>query len=342
MKKNQKQATVSQTEAEATNIMVESTGNELITSDEKGNHPNFIESNTSAITLEELTDKNIIPTFCDNTLTISHQNFIGAVSKVAEQVFGELTPVECRVSHPIIGRVPSAQNKKASELREDEKTVFYQRLAWVAHARNLTNTINGQTVNLCVGGVRAYNEDKLYRPQTPMKFKIFAGWKVRVCSNLCLTCDGFSGTIECMTEADIMQKAYELFGGFSPRKEETLELLENLRNTEISEELFCKIIGRLRLYQFLPVNEQKALPSLNIGDQAVNVMVRGYVSNPNFGKKEGKEITCWNLLQLANEAAKSAYIDRWLERNLNCTDFASGIQRAIEGKDTEGYSWFLN
>ena len=342
MKKNQKQAAVSQTEAEATNMLIESTGNELITLDEKGNHPNFIESNTSAITLEELTNKNIIPTFCDNTLTISHQNFIGAVSKVAEQVFGELTPVECRVSHPIIGRVPSAQNKKASELREDEKTVFYQRLAWVAHARNLTNTINGQTVNLCVGGVRAYNEDKLYRPQTPMKFKIFVGWKVRVCSNLCLTCDGFSGTIECMTEADIMQKALELFGGFNPRKEETLELLGNLRNTEISEELFCKIIGRLRLYQFLPVNEQKALPSLNIGDQAVNTMVKGYVSNPNFGKKEGEIITCWNLLQLANEAVKSSYIDTWLDRNRNCTDFALGIQRAIEGNDIEGYSWFLN
>ena len=83
------------------------------------NHPNFIESNTQAITLEELTSKNIIPTFGDNTLTISHQSFIGAVTKVAEQVFGELKPVECRVSHPIIGRIPSAQHKKANELRED-------------------------------------------------------------------------------------------------------------------------------------------------------------------------------------------------------------------------------
>ena len=64
---------------------------------ENENHPHFIESNTQAITLEELTSKNIIPTFGDNTLTISHQSFIGAVTKVAEQVFGELKPVECRV-----------------------------------------------------------------------------------------------------------------------------------------------------------------------------------------------------------------------------------------------------
>ena len=52
------------------------------------------------------------------------------------------------------------------------------------------------------------------------------------------------------------------------------------------EEQFCKIVGRLRLYQFLPASEQRRLPSLQIGDQAVNAMVKGYVSNPDFGKKE--------------------------------------------------------
>ena len=116
-------------------------------------HPNFIEANTAGITLKELTEKNIIPTFSDNSLTISHQNFIGAVTKAAGEVFGELTPVECRVSHPIIGRIPSAQNKKASELTEEEKTVFYQRLAWICHVSNLVRTINGQPTHLCSGGV---------------------------------------------------------------------------------------------------------------------------------------------------------------------------------------------
>lgn len=306
------------------------------------NHPNFIESNTQAITLDELTNKNIIPTFCDNTLTISHQNFIGSVVEVAKKVFGELTVPELRVSHPIIGRVPSAQHKKASELRDDEKTTFYQRMAFCAHVKNLTRTINGETVHLCIGGVRAYNEDKLYNRQSTMKFKIFVGWQVRVCSNLMLTCDGNSGTIDCMTEADIMQKSFELFNGFNPHKEDTLRLLENLSSTTISEEQFCQIIGRMRLYQFLPLTEQKQLPPLTIGDQAVNAMVKNYISNPNFGKKEGKDFTTWNLVQLANEAVKQSYIDKWLDRNQNCTDFAIGIQKALNGEDTEGYSWFLN
>ena len=303
--------------------------------EEAKNHPHFIEANTSGITLKELTEKNIIPTFGDNSLTISHQNFIGAVTQAAGEVFGELTPVECRVSHPIIGRIPSAQHKKASELTEEEKTVFYQRLAWVCHVSNLVRTINGQPTHLCIGGVRAYNEDKLYSRRSAMKFKIFVGWQVRVCSNLMLTCDGFTGSVECMTEADILQKSMELFSAFTPRKEETLLLLEGLKETPLTEEQFCKLVGRLRLYQ-------RRLPSLQIGDQAVNAMVKGYVSNPDFGKKEGEEFTCWNLLQLATEAVKSAYINCWLERNQNCTDFAVGIQNAVRSNDTEGYGWFLS
>ena len=262
---------------------------------EGDNHPNFIESNTQAITLDELTNNNIIPTFCDNSLTISHQSFIGAVTQTAEKVFGELTPVECRVSHPIIGRVPSAQHKKASELTEDEKTTFYQRLAFVCHIKNLTRSVNGQTVHLCVGGCRAYNEDKLYYRQSPLKFKIFVGWQVRVCSNLMLTCDGNSGTIECLTEADIMQKATELFESFNPNKEEALRLLENLQTTVISEQQFCNIIGRLRLWQSLPLAEQKQIPT-----RPSEGCVKGISVTPTSVRRTGRTLphgTSCNWLQ---------------------------------------------
>ena len=314
---------------------------EAINSLDPDNHPNFIESNTQAITLEELSG-NLIPTWADNSLTISHTNFIKTVRAAGEQVFGNLTPVEIRTSHPIQGRRPEAIHKKQNELTDSDKTIYYQRMAFISHVVGLSREVNGQIVNLTIGGVRNYADDQLYRTATPQRFKIFVGWQVRVCSNLMLTCDGNSGTIECLTEADIMQKAFELFKSFDPNKENTLRLLENLETTVIPETTLMTILGRMRLYQFLPVSEQKQLPSLTIGDQAVNAMVKGYVSNPNFGKKEGEDITCWNLLQLSNEAVKSAYIDRFVDRNQNCTDFAIGIQKALNGEDTEGYSWFLS
>ena len=309
---------------------------------ENTEHPNFIESNTEAISIDELVSRCIVPTFSDNTLTIAHQNAIAAVYKAAEEVFGELTPPECRVSHAINGRVASALHKPAKDLTDDEKTVFYQRIAFIAHVKSLTRIVAGQTVELTIGMCRAYNEDKLYSRPSPEKFRLFVGWKVRVCSNLCLTCSGNSGLVECMTEADIYQKAYQLFSKFDPQKEETLELLENLNNTRISESQFCYIIGRMRLYQALPNEIQKTLPVLEIGDQAVNAAVRGFVTNPNFGLKEGEtSITTWEMLQLFNEAIKQTYIDRWLDRNENCTNFLLGIQKALQGEDTEGYSWFL-
>lgn len=304
-------------------------------------HPNFIESNTSGITLPELSSKCIVPTFSDNSLTISHQGFAETVLNAAEEVFGQLTPIECRVSHPINGRIPTALHKKTHELTEREKTIYYQRFAFVSHIENLTRQVNGQETHLCVGGVRAYNEDKLYNRPSPMKFKIFVGWQVRVCSNLMLQCSGYSGTIDCMTEADIYQKAIELYSSFEPN--DNLVALENLKDTSITEEQFCHIIGRMRLYQFLPLAQKKELPLLNFGDQIANGTVREYVSNPNFGIRNGEEsISTWNLLQLMTEAVKASYIDTWLERNQNATDFAIGIQKALQNQDTEGYNWFLN
>ena len=94
---------------------------EVITNDDgaKGKrHPNFIESNTQKISLEELTERNIIPTFSDNSLTISHQNFISAVTKVASNVFGELTPVELSNYWPY-SICPAQESIRAYGKRED-------------------------------------------------------------------------------------------------------------------------------------------------------------------------------------------------------------------------------
>ena len=40
---------------------------------------NFLEANTNAITLEELTEQCVVPTWANQELTISHQDFITTV-----------------------------------------------------------------------------------------------------------------------------------------------------------------------------------------------------------------------------------------------------------------------
>lgn len=85
----------------------------IVSEEEQKEHPNFIESNTSGITLEELERNCIVPSFGDNQLTISHQKFIHQVEDAAKVYFtGEnFGNTEIRVSHKILGRVPGALTK---------------------------------------------------------------------------------------------------------------------------------------------------------------------------------------------------------------------------------------
>ena len=219
--------------------------------EQKKEHPNFIESNTSGITLEELETNCIVPSFGDNQLTISHQTFIHRIEEAASMFFAGETfgNTEIRVSHKILGRHPSALTKRKEELKPEDETIYYQRMAFCFHIRTICREINGEEVHLCIGGVRSLNEENLYGKKSPEKFKIFIGWRVRVCSNLMLTCDGLTGRLEVMGDTDIYIAALKLFQTFNP--EQNLRLLETLGRTMISQEQFCQIIGRLRLYQVL-------------------------------------------------------------------------------------------
>ena len=304
----------------------------------------FIESNTSGITLEELKRKCIVPSFKDSSLTLSHQvfaeNVLGAAMDYFNgETFGEL---ECRVSHPISGRTPNALLKPEKFLTEADKTLFFQRFCFCFELTSMTKTIDGQPICLTIGGVRAYNEQNLYANKSPEKLKIFIGWRVKVCSNLMLSCDGLQDRLEVMSSLDIYKSALDLFTAFDPI--DNFNMLENLVNTRLSTQEFCNIIGRMRLYQALPARTRQELhlPELLLGDSQINAATREFVGNENFGLNGQDSISCYQLLQCLNESSKSSYIDTFLTKNRNCVEIATGIQKAIEGRDTENYSWFLS
>ena len=89
-----------------------------------------------------------------------------------------------RVSHPIKGRIPSAVGKPAKELLEHEKTLYYERMAFVIEIASIGDTVAENGLNLTVGGVRAYNLETLYSRKTEERFKLFIGSKNFVCFNL--------------------------------------------------------------------------------------------------------------------------------------------------------------
>ena len=300
---------------------------------------NFLEANTNAITLEELAEQCVVPTWANQELTISHQDFIQTVHDAACNIFaGEtVNSPEIRVSHIVRGRIPSALGKRSSELLESEKTQFYQRLAFAFTIPSLHECIEGQRLELCIGGVRNYSDLNLYRANRGMeKFTVFIGWRVNVCSNQVLTGEGVSLSLEVMSVHDLYKGVLELFSKFNMDRD--IELLQTLTQTRLTESQFAQIVGRMRLYQALPSYLQRKVPKLLITDSQINNVCRDYYNNPNFGAKDST-ISMFDFHNLLTEANKSSYIDSYVQRGINATEVTVGICKALQG-DSE-YSWFL-
>ncbi len=301
----------------------------------------FLDANTNAISLEELASTCVVPTWGNQELTISHQDFINCVHDAAKDFYhGETVNAPAiRVSHIVRGRTPNALGKRASELLECEKTQFYQRMAFAFTIPTIYETINGQKLELCCGGVRNYSDLNLYRQNKGVeKVSLFVGWRVHICSNQILTGDGVKLSIEVMSVGDIYKAAMELFFSFLPIRQ--LHLMQTLSNTFLSESQFAQIVGRMRMYQALPPRLSRSIPNLLITDSQINNVCRGFYNNPDFGG-EGGAISMWNFHNLMTESNKSSYIDSYLQRAVNATDVCVGLTNALHGDDG-GYSWFLH
>ena len=274
---------------------------------------NFLEANTNAITMEELSNTCVVPTW------------------------GNQEAPDIRVSHIVRGRIPSALHKKASELLESEKTQFYQRLAFAFTIPTIYETINGERLELCVGGVRNYSDLNLYRQGKGVeKFSVFIGWRVNICSNQVLTGQGVSLQIEVMNINDLWKQVLELIQRFDPAKD--IYLMKNLANSYLTETQFAQIVGRMRLYQALPTGLQKQIPRLLITDSQINNVCRDFYGSETFGMKDNR-LSMWDFHNLLTESNKSSYIDSYLQRAVNATEMSVGINNALHGDAT--YSWFL-
>ena len=303
-------------------------------------HVSFLDANTNQISMDELKTQCVVPTWANQELTISHQDFIEAVHDAAKTFYqGEtVNAPDIRVSHIVRGRTPNALGKRASELLECEKTQFYQRMAFAFTIPTIYESIDGQKLELCIGGVRNYNDLNLYRASKSLeKFSVFVGWRVVVCSNQVLTGQGVKLSMEVMDLKQLFQQTMELLYNFNPARD--IHLMQTLSNTYLTETQFAQIVGRMRLYQALPQGLSRYIPRLLITDSQINNVCRGYFSNPDFAAGKDGSLSMWNFHNLLTESNKSSYIDTYLQRAVNATDVAVGINNALHGDST--YQWFL-
>ena len=300
----------------------------------------FLEANTDSISMEDLANKCVVPTWANQELTIAHQDFISCVHEAASDFYrGErLNKPDIRVSHIVRGRIPQALGKKASELLECEKTQFFQRLAFAFTIPTIIETVRGERLELCIGGVRNYSDLNLYRATKGIeKFSVFVGWRVRICSNQVLTGEGVKFNIEVTNTSELYRHVLELFHSFNPAKE--IHLLQSLSDTYLTETQFAQIVGRMRMYQALSPGRQKQIPRLLITDSQINSVCRDFYSSEHFGVKDNA-ISLFDFHNLLTESNKSSYIDTYLNRAVNATEVSVGLNNVMQGLDNR-YAWFL-
>ena len=304
----------------------------------KVNH--FIEANTMEIDLQHLQSDCIVPVFSkDNELTISHNAFIETVWEAANTFFtGEtIDKPDIRVSHIVKGRIPEAIHKPANQLLESDKTQYFERMMFCIEVPTIYETVEGNKLTLSIGGVRAYNQMNLYSKKTVERFKVFVGFKNMVCCNLCVYTDGYLGNLEVSSTSDLFRSVLEMFNRYDPAKH--IHLMQTLGNSYLTEHQFCQILGKMRLYQCLPQGYQKSVPRLLITDTQINSVAKAYIQDENFGGFGG-DLSMWRFYNLLTGANKSSYIDSFLDRSLNATEVAQGINMALHGD--ERYSWFID
>lgn len=322
-------------------IINQPTQREIINQEIKKKRNPFIEANTKEVDTLHLRNECVVPVFSkDNEITISHPEFIDTVYHATKTFFkGEsIDEPDVRVSHIIKGRIPEAIHKPVNMLLETDKTMYYERMAFCFEIPSITDTISGNQLNLTVGGVRAYNHENLYSKKGVEKFKIFIGFKNLVCTNLCVSTDGYMSEIKVMSSQELFKSVIQLFQQYNIAKH--LYLMEAYKDSYLTEHQFAQFLGKSRLYQCLPSEKKKSLPELLMTDTQINLVAKSYYNDADFGiVGESKEISMWNVYNLLTGANKSSYIDNFLDRSLNATQLAEGINRAIYG-DKE-YSWFI-
>jgi hypothetical protein len=301
----------------------------------------FIGANTIEVNLQEIQRQHIIPVFSkDNEPLISHGDFIQTTYDVINHCFkGEdiLSP-SIRVSHPIKGRTPEARYKPASQLEDHERTIYYERAMFVFEIPSIQRTIDGQTLSLTIGGVKCYGDDKLNNKKGSAEhFKIFIGFSVKVCSNLCVWSDGAQVKLVVRSQGELMDAIMSMISHYNP--ESHLRAMQRFTEHNLTEAQFAQVLGRARLYNYLPNEIKKQIPPLLFTDTQLGSVAKDYFQDNSFCRNEVGDINLWRMYNLFTGANKSSYVDSFLERSVNAFEFTYPLQSGLAGGST---NWYLN
>ena len=116
--------------------------------------------------------------------------------------------------------------------------------------------------------------------------------------------------------------------------------MQQLGKHHLTEHQFAQLIGKARLYNYLPRGEKLTIPELQLNDGQLSTVAKDYYQDEPFCRNEDGNINLWKVYNLFTQANKSSYIDTFLDRNVNAFDFSNSLLKTLSGSGN--YHWFLS
>ncbi len=160
-----------------------------------------------------------------------------------------------------------------------------------------------------------------------------------VCCNLCVSTDGFQSEIRAMSFLDLEDKMFQVIQGYNANQH--LSSMKNLLDNSLSESQFAQIIGKARLYNYLPKKEKALIPELLLNDGHISTVAKDYYQDESFCRNANGDVSMWEFYNLLTGSNKTSYVDTFLERGVNAFSFSDGISKALSNSSTN-YAWFLS
>jgi hypothetical protein len=168
-------------------------------------------------------------------------------------------------------------------------------------------------------------------------FKVFIGFRNHVCINLCISTDGFLEDLRVMSVQELFNCVFQLLTRFDAERQ--LNQLKRLSEYALTEHQFAQLIGRSRLYNYLPPRQKKDIEKLPLSDTQISIVAKDYCQDKSFCRSEDGGIDMWKVYNLFTSATKSSYIDTFIDRTTGSLVF---ITELISHLRSSTRSWYLS
>ena len=119
---------------------------------------------------------------------------------------------------------------------------------------------------------------------------MFIGFKNHVCTNLCISTDGFLEDLRVMSVPELFNRVFQLMTRFDAERQ--LNQLQRLSEYALTEHQFAQLIGRARLYNYLPQKQSEKLP----GNKTIDIPIK-HINWSKLSNSFVKELDDWGILE---------------------------------------------